>query len=80
MDPGIAAVAGSAITTLGVVYVAHQNKRQEKKLNKTEKKVDEVHKQTTVNHHSSSDPTILDRLDNIENMVRSHIQWHKDVR
>lgn len=26
-------------------------------------KVDDIHKQTTVNHHSSTEPTILDRLD-----------------
>lgn len=32
-------------------------------------KVRETHKQVTVNHHSSDFPTVLDRLDDVQNAV-----------
>lgn len=33
------------------------------------KKVDETHKQVTVNHHSSDFPTVLDRIDDVKTLV-----------
>lgn len=31
--------------------------------------VEETHKQVTVNHHSSPEPTVLDRIDDVSNQV-----------
>lgn len=40
------------------------------------KKISETHRQVTVNHHSSENPTILDKLDDLEKAIREHLNWH----
>jgi hypothetical protein len=40
------------------------------------KKISETHRQVTVNHHSSENPTILDKLDDLERAIRDHLNWH----
>ena len=40
------------------------------------KKIKETHRQVTVNHHSSENPTILDKLDDLQKAFNRHIQWH----
>lgn len=36
------------------------------------RKVKDVHRQVTVNHHSSENPTILDELSDIKSMLLHH--------
>lgn len=40
------------------------------------KKIKETHKQVTVNHHSSESPTILDKLDDLQQAFNRHLEWH----
>lgn len=50
---------------------------------KQNKKIDETHKQVTVNSHSSDTPTVLDLINDLRDEVRdtnklvvNHIIWH----
>jgi hypothetical protein len=38
----------------------------------------EMHQMLTVNHHSSDEPTILDRLDTLETLFREHMRFHRE--
>lgn len=45
------------------------------------KKINETHRQVTVNHHSSENPTILDQLSDIKSILLEHVtdkRIHKD--
>lgn len=73
MDPITAAAAIAAIASIVNTVIT---RRQDKKIRET-------HHQVTVNHHSSENPTILDKLSDLhtaqENLNRKfddHIHWH----
>jgi hypothetical protein len=77
MSPSEASVVVSSIATVGAFASTFLTV-------KYGKKSDETHKMTTVNHHSSEKPTILDRLDNIEKgqsllfeIFNKHLKEHK---
>ena len=42
-----------------------------------EEKVDQIHQKTTVNHHSSAEPTILDMIDDVKSLLEEHIEDSK---
>lgn len=70
---GISNIIVGFIALTGVVLTLRQNA-----------KLNPVHKELTVNHHSSSEPTVKDRLDNIEkaqtftlDALNKHIEEHK---
>ena len=65
MDFSLSDVLVGLIGLVGVILTLRQNK-----------KLNPVHRQLTVNHHSSREPTVLDRLDNIETRLDRHIDWH----
>lgn len=58
IDLGVATVMVAIVTSVTSMVTVILTKRQGKKL-------DETHSQVTVNHHSSSTPTVLDRIDDV---------------
>lgn len=75
MDPSVAAASIAAIASILCAAIVRMDS----------KKVNETHRQVTVNHHSSDSPTLLDRFDDLESSVKivdnkldHHIQWHLD--
>lgn len=62
LDAGLASVLVAAIAALSALANTAMMHRQGKK-------VDETHKQVTVNHHSSEEPTVLDRIDDVRTEV-----------
>lgn len=55
-------VFAALVTGVFAVVVARMNK-----------KTNEIHRQVTVNHHSSENPTILDELSDIKSMILEHV-------
>lgn len=62
MDLGIASVLSAFTAACGSVVVVLMTQRQNKKIGET-------HATLTTNHHSSPEPTVLDRLSTIESEV-----------
>jgi len=58
LDPGLAAVICSLIAAGASLWGVRRTTRQDRK-------IDETHRTLTTNHHSSPEPTVLDRLDNL---------------
>lgn len=73
IDPGSAAVIAATVAALGTIVNTIVAKRQHKKINET-------HKQVTVNHHSSDFPTVLDRIDDVQQAVLSLATGLTDLR
>jgi hypothetical protein len=62
LDAGLATVIAAGVAALGILANTALTMRQNRKLNET-------HKQVTVNHHSSTHPTVLDRIDDVRTVV-----------
>ena len=62
MMEAIATVLAATVAAVASVIVAAITVGQRKK-------VEETHKQVTVNHHSSQEPTVLDRIDDVKILV-----------
>lgn len=62
VDPGLATVIVATIAAMGAFANTAIAVKQGRK-------VDETHKQVTVNHHSSKVPTVLDRIDDVDKRV-----------
>lgn len=74
------AIIVAAIAAIGSVVSVYLTKRQDKKINET-------HKQVTVNSHSSATPTVLDLIAEVRDeqkrtndRIESHIIWHLTER
>lgn len=72
----MALVIAATIAALASVLVAYIQVKDRSKFK-------EIHRETTVNHHSSSAPTIKDMLDDIKatqketrDLIVRHIEWH----
>lgn len=63
MDPALASILCSAIAASAAMYGVHRTTRQDRK-------IAETHRTLTVNHHSSDEPTVLDRLDSLTQQVK----------
>lgn len=68
----MAMVLAAIVTGIFAIIVARQGK-----------KTNEIHRQVTVNHHSSTNPTILDLLsdvlaaqDRTNERIDNHLEWH----
>ena len=66
IDTGIATVIG---TTVAAVIAAAGAFFNTIVIVKQNRKVNETHKQVTVNHHNSDFPTVLDRLDSVQTSI-----------
>lgn len=71
------------IAAAASILVAVLQNRDRKNLVETQKKVTETHRMVTVNHHTSDSPTLLDRLDDQDQLLKAvinrldrHIEWH----
>jgi hypothetical protein len=62
LDAGLASVIAASIAAFTALASTWMTARQGKKVNET-------HKQVTVNHHSSDFPTVLDRIDSVQTAV-----------
>lgn len=83
MDPVTGVILGAAITGICGIVIEIIRRPQRAK-------IDETHRQLTTNHHVSSPPTALDKLDSIERRLEGqdlilldvketlnrHIEWH----
>lgn len=67
MDTDVLVGLIGAIGVVAAAWVANAPQRRRTK---------EVHRAVTVNHHSSEQPTILDRLDDIDRKIDRHLEWH----
>lgn len=79
MSPEFASVVVAAIAAVSALAGTWMTARQTKR-------IDETHKQVTVNHHSSDEPTVLDRIDDVKVLVlaqgqilSSHIAHSNDM-
>ena len=62
IDAASATIIVAIVATLGTLANTIISMRQNKQINET-------HKQVTVNHHSSESPTVLDRIDDVQQAV-----------
>ena len=62
IDPVSGAILAAAIAAVASILVALINRP-------SRKKIDETHRQLTTNHHVSSPPTALDKLDTIATRI-----------
>lgn len=62
VDPALATIIVAAIAAIASIVSAMISVRQRGKVNET-------HKQVTVNHHSSMKPTVLDHIDDVRQLV-----------
>lgn len=65
----IIGVASAAVAIVPTTITAIATSRQGKRLNEQSAKLAETHQAVTVNHHSSATPTVLDRLDDVKQLV-----------
>jgi hypothetical protein len=80
MDPVVGIILGAAITGLCGIIIELIRRPDRKK-------VEETHRQLTTNHHVSSPPTVLDKLDTLVHQVNrletkfdKHIDWHMEQK
>lgn len=66
--------AGASIVTAVLQLVT---RREQKNITN---KVDETHKQVTVNSHKSEQPTLLDKLDDLARRMDRHDELHEKER
>lgn len=66
IDAGTASVIVAAIAALSALANTRMTMKQSRK-------VDETHKQVTVNHHSSEFPTVLDRIDDVRGLAQQAV-------
>lgn len=69
-------IIAASLAAMASIIVAYIQVRDRSKFH-------EMHRQTTVNHHSSENPTIKDTLDDIQKsqketheLIVRHIAWH----
>lgn len=73
MAPETASVLVAGIAAFAAVANTRMTVRQNRK-------IDETHKQVTVNHHSSDIPTVLDRIDDVQVAVMKLNASHNELR
>jgi hypothetical protein len=87
MDPVSGVILAAAVTGLCSIVVALLTRPSRAKINET-------HRQLTTNHHISSPPTALDKLDSIDRRLEGqdlilmdvketlqrHIEWHMEQK
>lgn len=76
MDPSVQA---ALIAQVGLMVVAFLQLRGQRQQNKMKQKVEETHHQVTTNGHSSAEPTILDKINDISDRLDAHLDWHAEV-
>ena len=84
LDPSVQAAVISGGCLVVVAFIQIRGQRQQSKMST---KVSETHHQVTTNSHSSSEPTMLDRLDDVHRAVYEvqerldrHLEWHAEEK